>query len=56
MMALHMQDILTVLHKVSLKFQEEGSVVSDVSLSIKTAMGRIKSLADQDGPFLKTIG
>ena len=56
MMALHMQDILTILHKVSLKFQEEGSVVSGVSLSIKTAMGRIKSLADQDGPFLKTIG
>ena len=56
MMALHMQDILTVLHKVSLKFQEEGSVVSDVSLSIKTAIGRIKSLANQDGPFLKTIG
>ena len=55
MMALHMQDILTILHKVSLKFQEEGSVVCDVSLCIKTASNRIRSLVDQDGPFLKTI-
>ena len=44
-MALFLQDILLVLHKVSLKFQEEGSVVADVSLTIKTALTRIKALS-----------
>ena len=43
MMALFMQDVLTVLKKVSLKFQEEGSVVSDVSVCIKSAVARMKS-------------
>ena len=44
-MALFLQDILLVLYKVSLKFQEEGSVVADVSLTIKTALTRIKALS-----------
>ena len=44
MMALFLQDLLTVLHKVSLKFQEDNSVVADVSLSFKTALLRIRSL------------
>ena len=44
-MALFLQDVLLVLHKVSLKFQEEGSVVADVSLTIKTALTRIKALS-----------
>ena len=44
-MALFLQDILLVLYKVSLKFQEEGSVVADVSLTIKTALIRIKVLS-----------
>ena len=43
------------MKKVSLKFQEEGSVVSDVSVCIKSAVARIKSLAHNDGPFLQTI-
>lgn len=55
MMGLFMQDILTTLHKVSLKFQEEGSVVSDVSVCIKTAMARLQSLATTDGPFMQKI-
>lgn len=36
-MALFLQDVLTVLHKVSLKFQEEGSVVADISVCIKNS-------------------
>ena len=37
-MALFLQDILTALHKVSLKFQQDGSVVADISLCIKTTL------------------
>ena len=37
-MALFLQDILTVLHKVSLKFQKYGSIVAEVSLCINTAI------------------
>ena len=39
-----MQDLLAILHKVSLKFQEANSVVADVSLCIKTVVSRIQSL------------
>ena len=46
-MALFLHDVLTVLHKVSLKFQQDGSVVADVSLSIKTALSRIKSMEEK---------
>ena len=46
-MALFLQDILTILNKVSLKFQEENSVVADVSVSVKTTIARIKSLANR---------
>ena len=44
-MALFLGYVLTLLHKVSLKFQEESSVVADVSLTIKTMLARIKSFA-----------
>ena len=44
MMALFLQDLLTVLYKGSLKFQEGNSVVSEVSLCIKTSLARIRSL------------
>ena len=37
-MALFLEDLLTVLQKVSLKFQEEGLVVADISLTIKTTI------------------
>ena len=43
-MALFLQDLFTVLHKVSLKFQEFNSVVADISLCIKTIASRIRSL------------
>ena len=43
-MVLFLQDVLTVLHKVSLKFQEEKSVVADISVCIKTTISRIKAL------------
>ena len=46
-MALFLQDILTALHKVSLKVQQDGSVVADISLCIKTTLARIKSLEDR---------
>ena len=42
--ALFLQDLLTVLHKVSLKFQEKHAVAADVSLTIKTVLTRIKTL------------
>ena len=46
-MALFLQDILTALHKVSLIFQQDGSVEADISLSIKTVLARIESLEDR---------
>ena len=46
-MALFLQDILTILHKVSLKFQQDGSLLADISLCIKTTLARIKSLKDR---------
>ena len=45
-MALFLQDILTALHKVSLEFQQDSSVVADISLCIKTTLARIQSLED----------
>ena len=53
--ALFLKDILTVLHKVSLKFQEEGSVVADVSLTMKTALKCVESLGVNDGPCLQKL-
>ena len=44
MMALFLQDVLTVLQKVSLIFQEANAVVADISLCIKTVVSRLKSL------------
>ena len=49
-MALFLQDVLTVLQKVSLKFQEKGSVVADVSLTIKTTFKRIESFITNNVP------
>ena len=46
-MALFLQDLLTVLHKVSLKLQKDGSVVADVSLCIKTTLTRIRSYKER---------
>ena len=43
-MALFLHDILTVLHKISLKFQQDGSVLDGASLTIKTTLSRIKPL------------
>ena len=43
-MALFLQDLLTILHKVSLKLQEDNSVVTDISVCIKTTASRIRSL------------
>lgn len=54
-MALFLQDILTVLHKVSTKFQEEGSVVADVSLTVKTTLSRINSFAANNGPSFQKL-
>ena len=54
-MALFLEDLLTVLQKVSLKFQEEGSVAADVSLTIKTTVARLKSFATSDGPSLQRL-
>ena len=54
-MALLLNDIPTVLHKVSLKFQEEGSVVADVSLTVKTTLKCLQSLTTNDGPFAQQL-
>ena len=53
-MVLFLHDVLTILKKVSLKFQE-GSVVADVSLTVKTAITQIKSFAETDGPSLQKL-
>ena len=54
-MALLLQDILTVLHKVSFKLQEHGSIVVEVSLYINTAITTLQHLSNTDGPFLKKL-
>ena len=54
-MALFLQDILTVLHKVSLKFQKHGSIVAEVSLCINTAIKTLPRFSNTDGPFLKKL-
>ena len=54
-MALFLQDVLTTLHKVSLKFQEENSVVADISLCIKTTITRLKALEKSDGSFYQKL-
>ena len=54
-MALFLQDILTVLHKVSLKFQKHGSTVAEVSLCINTAIKTLQQFNNTDGPFLKKL-
>ena len=54
-MAILLNDILTVLHKVSLKFQEEGSVVADVSLTVKTTLKHLQSLTTNDGPSAQQL-
>ena len=54
-MALFLQDILTVLHKVSLKFQKHGSIVVEVSLCINTAIKTLQRFSNTDGPFLKKL-
>ena len=48
-MALFLDDILTVLQKVSMKFQEEGSVVADVSLTMRLLKDQL--LAQQQERF-----
>ena len=53
--ALLLQDLLTVLHKVSLNLQKDGSVVADGSLYIKTIQTRIRSLEGRDGPFIQKL-
>ena len=43
-MALFMQDVLFVLKKVSLKFQEENSVVAEGALSIKNTNAQLNAM------------
>ena len=54
-MALFLQDILTVLHKVSLKFQKHGSIVAEVSLCINTTIKTLQQFSNTDGSFLKKL-
>ena len=53
--ALFLQNVLFVLKKVSLKFQEENSVVADMALSIKTAIAQLNAMRSKDGPFLQKL-
>ena len=55
-MALFLKDVLTILARVSKKFQEEGSVVADVSLTIKSTVRALELLSTKDGPFLQKLG
>ena len=54
-MSLFLQDLLTILHKVSLKFQQDGSVVSEVAFCINTAIKTIQRFHNTDGPFLQKL-
>ena len=54
-MALFLQDVLFVLKKVSLKFQEENLVVADMALSIKTTTAPLNAMRSKDGPFLQKL-
>ena len=54
-MALFLQDILTVLHKASLKFQKHGSIVAEVSSCINTAIKTLQRFNNTDGPLLKKL-
>ena len=54
-MVFFLQDVLFVLKKVSLKFQEENSVAADISLSIKSTITQLQTLKSKDGPFLQQI-
>ena len=54
-MALFLQDILTVLRKVSLKFQKHGSIAAEVSLCINTVIKTLQQFSNTDGPFLKKL-
>ena len=55
-MSLFLKDVLTILARVSKKFQEEGSVVADVSLTIKSTVRALELLSSKDGPFLQKLG
>ena len=44
-----------VINKVSLKFQEENSVVAEASQSIKTTIAQLNAMRSKDGPFLQKI-
>ena len=54
-MALFLQDVLFILKKVSLKFQEENSVVADVFLTIRTTIRQLEALKFKDGPFSQNL-
>lgn len=54
-MVLFLQDVLFVLKKVSLKFQEENSVAADISLTIKSTITQLQTLKSKDGAFLQQI-
>ena len=53
-MSLFLCDVLTVLQKVSSKFQQDGSVVAEVSLCINTAMKTIQQFMDTIAHFYKS--
>ena len=48
-----MQDVLFVLKNVSLKFQEENSVVAEVALSIKTTIAQLNAMRSKMGHSCK---
>ena len=50
-MSLFLKDVLTILARVSKKLQEEGSIVTDVSLTIKSTMRELELLSTKNGPF-----
>ena len=52
-MALFLQDVLFILKKVSLKFQEENSLVVDMALAIKTTISQLQVLKSEDGPYFQ---
>ena len=54
-MALFLQDALFILKKVSLKFQEENSLVLDMAVAIRTTISQLQVLKSKDGPYFQSL-
>ena len=54
-MALFLQDVMSVLKMISLKFKEENSVDGDINLSINITMKQLQAMKFKDGTYLQKL-